>query len=539
MSFVGCSRLHARIAFDSTGTPWLRDLGSANGTTVNKKQLPKISIGPHEALPSNHNNGSRGVILYPGDIIQFGASTRIFLLNGPLQYQRGAKKEKMQLHQINRNNIQQKKTHNDDEISLETNHDQDSSSPSSEPKVLFDYSSIPEKFHKLRDKIQAKKYKLNNIKEEMRRIEVKSHTIELSSGQLQQLERITKQKDTLQQEIDALQQDLDAKINTNNNNKENSTALKSTNEYIYDEDDVDDFYDRTTSSSNKRQKQCTQAETIESLKIKWKSFLQTLQMQQSRSQQSQIQVQTIQQDIQDKKNNGSTNEDCFFLQNDLEIVNQQYHKHNNDIANTEKELAEFERLMLIINDKLVFDRKLFFIGTQANLDLLRNETKPQNIKIPSTNEALMPPPPRLLPRQIVSSKQNNPDVTQMPPPSRPVNNIMSPPCSSSQYKHHQSTQTHSSSPHTKKTRHGPCHATPVGTLQSIQQVSLSSSISNQETIKLKNSRKINQEIKRNSGIIYNQNKTNSNDPKVDQWIAPKEQDGSGKTKLNDKFGGRY
>ena len=70
-------------------------------------------------------------------------------------------------------------------------------------------------------------------------------------------------------------------------------------------------------------------------------------------------------------------------------------------------------------------------------------------------------------------------------------------------------------------------------------VSLSSSISNQETIKLKNSRKINQEIKRNSGIIYNQNKTNSNDPKVDQWIAPKEQDGSGKTKLNDKFGGRY
>ena len=27
-----CSRLHARIAFDSTGTPWLRDLGSGNGT---------------------------------------------------------------------------------------------------------------------------------------------------------------------------------------------------------------------------------------------------------------------------------------------------------------------------------------------------------------------------------------------------------------------------------------------------------------------------------------------------------------------------
>lgn len=27
-----CSRLHARIAFDSNGIPWLRDLGSGNGT---------------------------------------------------------------------------------------------------------------------------------------------------------------------------------------------------------------------------------------------------------------------------------------------------------------------------------------------------------------------------------------------------------------------------------------------------------------------------------------------------------------------------
>ena len=27
-----CSRIHARIAFDSKGVPWLRDLGSGNGT---------------------------------------------------------------------------------------------------------------------------------------------------------------------------------------------------------------------------------------------------------------------------------------------------------------------------------------------------------------------------------------------------------------------------------------------------------------------------------------------------------------------------
>jgi hypothetical protein len=41
-----CSRLHARIAFDSTGTPWLRDLGSGNGTkgTLSVEYLSTIAL---------------------------------------------------------------------------------------------------------------------------------------------------------------------------------------------------------------------------------------------------------------------------------------------------------------------------------------------------------------------------------------------------------------------------------------------------------------------------------------------------------------
>mmetsp|Transcript_20149 Transcript_20149/g.30229 ORF Transcript_20149/g.30229 Transcript_20149/m.30229 type:complete len:316 (-) Transcript_20149:2257-3204(-) len=111
-----CSRLHARIAFDSTGTPWLRDLGSGNGTTINKKKLPPQSIGRQEStttvttttttttalqVPSKtrEKEGSRGVILFPGDVVQFGASTRIYVVQGPSYFDRGAVKARKQQRQ--------------------------------------------------------------------------------------------------------------------------------------------------------------------------------------------------------------------------------------------------------------------------------------------------------------------------------------------------------------------------------------------------------------------------------------------------------
>ena len=62
-SHDSCSRLHARLAFDSSGFLWLRDLGSGNGTVVNKKSLPQKSIGKME---DGRGEGSRGVVIFPG-----------------------------------------------------------------------------------------------------------------------------------------------------------------------------------------------------------------------------------------------------------------------------------------------------------------------------------------------------------------------------------------------------------------------------------------------------------------------------------------
>lgn len=76
-----CSRQYARIAFDKImHVPWLWDLSSTHRMTINKQSLPSIVIGRMESMLTKA--GSWGVVLYPGDVIQFGASTRLICVEG-------------------------------------------------------------------------------------------------------------------------------------------------------------------------------------------------------------------------------------------------------------------------------------------------------------------------------------------------------------------------------------------------------------------------------------------------------------------------
>jgi pSer/pThr/pTyr-binding forkhead associated (FHA) protein len=80
------SRCHARIACDAHGTWWLRDYDTPHGTFVNKVRLPSKACGKTES--TSGASGARGVRVFPGDMIRLGASTRYFLLEGPDQYRR-------------------------------------------------------------------------------------------------------------------------------------------------------------------------------------------------------------------------------------------------------------------------------------------------------------------------------------------------------------------------------------------------------------------------------------------------------------------
>ena len=55
-----CSRLHARLAFDSSGHLWLRDFKTNNGTFVNKVRLPTEASGKYEIAKGSKEDGVRG-----------------------------------------------------------------------------------------------------------------------------------------------------------------------------------------------------------------------------------------------------------------------------------------------------------------------------------------------------------------------------------------------------------------------------------------------------------------------------------------------
>ena len=110
------SRRHARIAFDVQGIPWLKDLESAHGVTVNKRRLPpEASRGKIEV--DDTKKGGRGVMLFPGDTIRFGASTRLYVLEGPPEFERGALQAKMQQQKLERQQQRLQQTQQEQPVS--------------------------------------------------------------------------------------------------------------------------------------------------------------------------------------------------------------------------------------------------------------------------------------------------------------------------------------------------------------------------------------------------------------------------------------
>ena len=227
-----------------------------------------------------------------GDLIRFGASTRLYLLNGPDEFSRANINNTLSTIKTSSNTItpttttqetndsssnpeQKNKTSqqpqqdtgvswgiqmNDLEDQEQSNTLSNNNNNDNQDEIPIESMTIPPKAQKLHERYRKKMYKLANLQQETQRIQAKSYTTSLSAGQQAQLEKNEKREADLMEEIHNLETELRERIqqgSSSNNNKDDSqksTKRKKKSRERYDEDDVDDFYDRTKSSTIKKVK---------------------------------------------------------------------------------------------------------------------------------------------------------------------------------------------------------------------------------------------------------------------------------------------
>jgi len=504
---------------------------------VNKKELPKQSVGKVENL---RGEGSRGVVVYPGDMIQFGASTRVYLLDGPNEFERGALKAKQQAQLVSsRQALPEKAETNTIHNSTtgaswgmnfdDAEHDTDES-PARNNELSIDASDLPNKHRKLYESITAKKYKLSNLQTEMQRIQNKASSTELTSGQTKQLESLEKRETDLSQELSELETTLKDKLGASGS----SHSPGKRGRHV-DEDDVDDFYDRTSSKRAKMEDAVVETDT--SLIAKCKALFLRLESEIGKAKRIQSKVDEIKQRL---RTIGEADEDYFFIKNDLELATDAYNAAVRVVQSVKEEFATIEKLLKVANDKIIVEREFMFVGDAEDHKAFmrsRDEELTGFAAMPSFGMA-MPPPRKMRNLKSNESLHDAMPPPTMPPPimpqpmSAPSRELMRPPMSqfskeSDSSKRGDNSDNKSPIPPEKLIQQprkvkGPVRP-PQGTLSVLAQSGRGKQDDN------KNSEK----------VVPKSNNADSFNSKKDEWVAPKGQDGSGITKLNAKFQGRY
>ena len=464
---------------------------------------------------------------YFSDTIQFGASTRFFSVMGPEEFERGAlaeKRVKEKAATLQAQAMGDLKT-GGSETRVEQNNEgifwgidlADSGVSDKDDHVSrqpLETMDIPEKYQNHYERIMAKKHKLENLRRETGRIKNKSSCSELTEGQTAQLEKNEKREGKLTEELDELERELRDKVS--GRSKDDGTDIHLTNKSRREnEDDTDDFYDRTMESSDKTfRHEYEDVETEQSLSKKWQRAVSQLKSIKDNALNAGKKVAGLKSKIAESE---SMEDDIFFLKNDLEIAQDNSAKILRARNEVEHELATVEKMLKLVNDKLVFDRSAQFVGEKATHDKPKGPlSSTVGVQI-SVDAAVMPPPPPLHHFREVGGEES-----LMMPPSQRKRRIgpdvskketMPPPLKQKRRTSTQPGSTLSAISTAQKSVKGSSIRNPGSIAQMPGQINKLGSAKVKGAIML--------------------------DPRKDNWRAPEGQDGTGMTALNRKFAGRY
>jgi pSer/pThr/pTyr-binding forkhead associated (FHA) protein len=524
------SRHHARIAFDGQGTPWLRDLQSTHGVTINKKAYPKVAIGRNES--DSTKPGARGVVLYPGDVLQFGASTRIFCLEGPEEFARGAIRpatEKILDASVNTNSTSAR-TASAKELDLaeqpvaQDDKTDGEDSDWRQTRPLTD-ETVPEQYQKEWEKIKALQYKLANVTTESERIRVKE---DLSAGQERQLERNEERIQQLTEQIHQKENELYRKVYPDTANQYLAQHRHDRLKDQQDGDDVeDDFFDRTKSTTESTLIFNKDGESEQSLIAKWNALSEQREELLKDTNTCRLKVSALQQKLE--RISTESPDDLFFAQNEYELAHESYLKLQTKAEVIHGHLLEIQQLIALANPKLKLVNGQWTTTTATTIathtnsaplivaaDATSAEANPTTCPIDHTMNSRLQND--VIPSPVLPATPSSCDRDSLPLPHREKRqrldslSAMPPPAPLHHRAKQQSANTASS------------------TLTAVSFLHPGSAA--EQPLPAEAHPTVSTNTPRLSVLT-------GKDDLVDAWQVPKDQDGSGRTRLNDKFAGRY
>jgi pSer/pThr/pTyr-binding forkhead associated (FHA) protein len=565
------SRFHARIAFDANGTAWLRDYNSAHGTYVNKKRVPAEACGKEESNSSA--KGSRGVIIRPGDVVQLGASTRLLLLEGPSPEQvkkvvaLDARRRQPQLPE----KIQQSATKEMDNHVGSDFEDETETDRSPEDVLSLTEDEIPPAHRKLFEKIRALHQKIENMTTEVERIQRKGD-VGLSAGQEKQIQRNEERIAQLQAELETRSDELWQHLRSQSQSSEPSKNRRRTSAGAEQGNDEDEVEDRTADQNTSVVEFDTEGETEASLLRKYDVLV-------GRSRQVDADLVEWEQRVQagkeriERLNEQGNVEDAFYATNDLDLAIERLQKVKRDNDSVSAALKDVRRMLKAVKPSWNDDEKEENVGDDsiANSDRnvmlpppppplasARSDSKQECTSPPfrtssqmeSSSEFVVPMPPAVA-RSTSSATETNQQLPHLPPPDLspsckrrrvlgpslpshgPLNHdaengIVSSSLDEGSHERTRTTKQPATKPSSNTSR--TASSSVVGTLSFLTS-DLHDGSSSGKASRSKSSLK--------PTTPTTSQAPSSSDPQQDVWQPPKDQDGSGSTKLNAKFAGRY
>lgn len=272
------SRFHAVIQFKSNGDGYIYDLGSTHGTFINKNEVKKKAY----------------VELHVGDVIRFGHSSRLYILQGPVDLM----PPEADLKSIRAAKIQQEMQDMEasllrakveaslaDGISWGMQEDAIEEAEDGVDEITWQTykGQLTEKQEKTREKVMKRLEKIAHMKKEIDAIRAKDIAQGgLTQGQQTQIARNEQRISQIMEELENLEETLNESIRESLGARAGKTTrgkrlgVTEDDEEDYMSDD-DDFYDRTQKPSKKKSGENQSIETADSLLEKKEAILKEME----------------------------------------------------------------------------------------------------------------------------------------------------------------------------------------------------------------------------------------------------------------------